>query len=91
MVATDGSVIYLVVVVKVNNITCRVFLDTGPGNSYASSALLEKLNIQPVKKEPKQIEMMMCAISRTINVLEVKIRNLNGSFQFKLEPSKVER
>ena len=30
MVATEGSVIYPVVVVKVNNILCRVLLDPVP-------------------------------------------------------------
>ena len=34
MVAADGSIIYLVAFVKVNNITCRVLLDTGAGSSY---------------------------------------------------------
>ena len=42
MVATEGLVIYTVVVVKVNNVTCRALLDTGTGSSYASSSFLEK-------------------------------------------------
>ena len=58
MVATEGSVIYLIVVVKVSNITCRASLDTGAGSSNASSPLLEKLNIKPVTKETKKIKMM---------------------------------
>ena len=53
MVATEGSVIYPAVVVKVNNITCRASLNTGTGSSYAYSAFLEKLNVQPVRKETK--------------------------------------
>ena len=53
MVATERSVICPVVVVKVNNITCRALLDTGAGSSYASSSFMEKLNIQQVKKEIK--------------------------------------
>ena len=59
MAATEGSVIYPVVVVKVNNITCRTLLDTGAGSSYGSSAPLEKLNIQPLREETKQIEMII--------------------------------
>ena len=59
MVATEGSVIYPVVVVKVNNGTCLALLDTIAGSTYASLAILEKLNIQPLRKETKQIEMII--------------------------------
>ena len=38
MLDTEGSVIYLAAVVKVNNITCRALLGTGAGISYTSSA-----------------------------------------------------
>ena len=38
MLDNEGSVVYLVVVVKVNNITCRALLGTGAGISYTSSA-----------------------------------------------------
>ena len=43
MVASEESVLYPLLVAKVNNITRRALLDTGAGSSYASSALLEKL------------------------------------------------
>ena len=59
MAATEGSVIYPVVVVKVNNILCRALLDTDAGSSCASSALLGKLNLRPLRRETKRIEMMM--------------------------------
>ena len=91
MAAAEGSVIYPVVVVKVNSITCRALLDTGAGSSYASSALLEKLNIQSVRKETNRIEMMMHSTVRETNVFEDEIKDLSGSFQFKSEVSKVER
>ena len=68
MVATEGSVIYPVVVVKVNNMFCRAFLDTGAGNSYASSALLGQLNLHPIWRETKRIEMMMHPATRKIDV-----------------------
>ena len=48
MVVTGESVIYPVVVDKVNNILCRVLLDTGAVSSYGSSALLGKLNLRPI-------------------------------------------
>ena len=41
--------------------------------------------------ENKRTEMMMHSTVRKINVFEVKIEDLSGSFQFKSEVSKVER
>ena len=78
-------------VVKVNNINCRVLLDTGAGSLYASSSLLQKLNIQPVRKETKLIETMMCSTVRTIGVFEAEIKDPKGSVKFKSEVSKIER
>ena len=91
MLATEGSVKYPAVVDKVNNITCRSLLDTGAGSSYASSPFLKKLNKQPVRKETRMIEMVIHLTVRKIDVFEVKIKDLSGSFQFKSEVSKVER
>ena len=62
--------------VKVNYITCRALLDTGAGSSYQSSALLGRLNIQPVRKETKRIEMMMHSIVRKIDVFVIEINEL---------------
>ena len=91
MAATGGSVIYPVVVVKVNNILCRALLDTGAGSSYASSALLGKLSLRPIRRETKGIEMMMHSTTRKIDVFEIEINDVSGDFQFKAEISKVER
>ena len=82
---------YTAVVVKVNNIICRTLLDTGAGSFYASSALLEKLNVKPVRKEAKRIEMIIHSTIRKIYVFQVKIKDFNLSFEFKSEVSKVER
>ena len=38
---------------------------------------LEKLNIDPVKKETKRIEMMIHSSVRKIDVFEVKIEDLS--------------
>ena len=56
MVSTEGSVIYPIVVFKVNNITCRGLSDTGAGSSYASSPFLEKVNIHSVRKKPNGLK-----------------------------------
>ena len=78
------------VVPKVNNITC------GAVSSYAASTLLEKLNVQEVRKETNWTEMMMQSIVTKVSLLklikiEVEIEDLSGSFQFKSEVSKAER
>ena len=59
MVATEVWVIYPAKVVKVSNITCRALLDTGAGSTFASSSLLEKLNMKPVRKETKRNKMII--------------------------------
>ena len=71
MVVTEASVIYPVVVVKVNNIACMPLIDSDTAIFYASSALLVKLNIQPVTAAMKPVKMMMHSIVRKIDVIEV--------------------
>ena len=51
-------------------------------------SLLEKLDMQSVRKETKQIEIMMHSTVRKIDGSEDKIKDLSRMFQFK---SKVER
>ena len=58
VVTVEGPVVYLVVVVEVEGITCRALLDTGAGSSYASATLVERLNRKPDHKEYKKIEMI---------------------------------
>ena len=91
MAATEGSVIHPVVVVKVNNILCRALLDTGTGSSYASSVFLGKLNLYPIRREIKGIEMIMHSTTRKVDVFEIESNDVSGDFQFKAEVSKVER
>ena len=44
MLTVEQGVIYPVVVVKVNGITCRALLDTGSGSSYISTKLADFMN-----------------------------------------------
>ena len=89
MAATEGSLIYSVVVVKVKNIHCGVLLDTNVGSSYASSVLLRKPNLRPIRRETKRIEMMMHLTTRKIDVFEIEINGVSRDFQFKAEVSKL--
>ena len=59
---TQSLVIHPVVVVKVNNIY-RTLLDTSAGSYYASAALLDPLKLKRIKKETKNIDMMMLMMS----------------------------
>ena len=91
MLATERSVIYPAVLIKLNNITCRALLGTGDGISYTLLAFLEKLKTKPIRKKTKRIEIMMHSTVGTIDVFEVEIKDISGSFQFKSEKSKVEK
>ena len=88
MVATEETVIYPVVVAKLNNIFCRAILDTCAGSSHASSALLGKLNICSIRRETKPIEMMMYSTIWKINVFQTGINEVSADFQFQAEVKK---
>jgi len=86
-----GKIIYPVVVVEVNGIKCRALLDTGAGNSYASSAILDHLQIRPLREEFKRIEMMPGSVNKAIGVYGVIIDSLNGNYWLETEVTKVDR
>ena len=87
----EGSVIYPVVVVVVDGIKCRALLDTGAGRSYASAALVERLNKRPTHIEHKQIEMMLCSTSQKVQSYTVKVANVDGRFEMTTKVSKVDK
>ena len=91
MMTTEGSVTYPVVVVKVNGIKCRALLDTCAGSAYASSTLIDRLDIDVSRKETRTIEMLMHTANRKIEVYKFKITNVEESFQLCTEVSKVEK
>ncbi|KAK3704454.1 hypothetical protein QZH41_003417 [Actinostola sp. cb2023] len=92
MTATGkGSVVYPVVVVNVNGIQCRALLDTGAGSSYASAALLSRLQKRPLRRECRRIEMMMGSTTQVIELYKLTISSLQGDFQLDAEVTKVNR
>ena len=92
MVATgEGPVVYPVVVVEVEGITCRALLDTGAGSSYASATLVERLNRKPDHVEYKKIEMMMTSTSQKIEMYKVVISSIKGNFSLPTTLSKVDK
>ena len=91
MMATESLVIHPVVVVKVNNIMCRASLDTGAGSSYVSAALLDRLNLKPIRKETKSIDMMMSSTTRKLEIYDVEISELSEKFKINSAVYKVEK
>ena len=87
----EGKVIYPVVVVKAGGIKCRALLDTGAGSSYASAALLQRLNSKPERREFRKIEMMMQTSNKTIDVHKLEVTDVKDSFVLKTEVTRVER
>ena len=61
MVTGGGTVIYPVVVIVVDGNKCRAPKNTGAGSSYASAALVGRLNKRQVRIKHGQIEMMFCS------------------------------
>ena len=64
--------VYPVVVVDVDGIRCRALLDTGARSSYASAALISKLNRKTDRREYKTILMMMTSTSQKKKSLTLK-------------------
>ena len=91
LTTAEQGIVYPVVVVKVNGATCRALLDTGAGNSYISSKLIDILNQKSVVREFKRIEMMMCMTTKKINVYKVNIENLKGDFRMGAHVSRVDK
>ena len=92
MVATgEGPVVYPVVGLEVDRITCRALLDTGAGSSYASAILVERLNRKPDHKVYKKIEMTMTSTSQKIEMYKVLISSIKGNFSLPTTLSKVDK
>eukprot|EP00794_Sanderia_malayensis_P016265 gene16265-biopygen13818 len=92
LVATgERTVIYPVVIVKVDGIKCRALLDTGAGSSYMSATLSQLLNKKPSRTEHRQIEMMMHSTSKKIDIYAVTVENLKENFQLNVNVSKVDK
>ena len=54
-----------------------------------SGELLKHVRKEPSRRETKTVDMMLKSITRNIEIFELKIENLEGSFGFEIEASKV--
>ena len=94
MTATSAgktAVIHPVVVVKVQGVKCRALLNTGAGSSYASAALLKLLKVRPYQREVRQIEMMLGAVIKQVEIFQVQVRSTSGDFCLDTEVTKVDK
>ena len=66
-------------------------MDTGAGSSHASSTLLDRLHLRPIRQEFKRIEMMFGTSNKAINIYGLQIRSLDGKFSLQAEVNKVDR
>ena len=59
--------------------------------AHMSASLVNKLSKQPVRREPKKIEMMLYTATSKINIYDIKIENLQNDFQLKTELNAVDK
>ena len=94
MTATSAgktAVIHPMVVVKVQGVRCRALLDTGAGSSYASAALLKLLKVRPYQREVRQIEMMLGAVTKQVEIFQVQVSSTSGDLCSDTEVTKVDK
>ena len=51
-------------------------MDMRAGSSYASAALISKLNKNPDRREYERVEMMMTCTSQKIEMYKVQVSNI---------------
>ena len=66
-------------------------MDTGAGSSYISGELARRIGKTPIRRETKTVDMMLHSTTRKIETYELKVGNMEGTFAFRMEASKVER
>ena len=87
----EVGVVYPVVIVKDEGVTCRALLDTGSGSTYVSNRLVEEIGKKPIKCEQKQIDMMMSSATKRVEVYSFEVSNTQGTFNLKVDVTKVEK
>ena len=87
----EVGVVYPVVIVKVEGVTCRALLDTGSGSTYVSNRLVEEIGKKPIKCEQRQIDMMMSSATKRVEVYSFEVSNTQGTFNLKVDVTKVEK
>ena len=73
-VTTEANVTYPVAIIKVNGVKFRALLDTGSGSSYISESFIDRLKINPARKEYKTIETLTNSTTKKRKIYNLKLR-----------------
>ena len=66
-------------------------MDTGAGSSYTSAALISFIGTSPVRRETRQIEMLLHTKSRKIKERNLTMSNQEGFFKLNVDIYRVEK
>ena len=92
MLVKEETVIYPVIVVKINGVTCRAMLDTAAGSSYVSASLIDHLKLRNYTTRKKSIQMMFTTQESTVKIFSLDVCDNNGESVFRgVEMTKVDR
>ena len=86
-----SEAIFPIVVVEVNGIKCRALIDSGAGSSYVSTKLIELLKLKPSQTLVKNIDMLMASKTSKLEIYDMKLDSLNGSFSLPVKATKVNK
>ena len=85
----EKSICYPILIVNTNRIQCTDLVDTGAGSSNASAALINRIGTSLVRRETKQMEMLLRNTLRKIEVRNFTISNQDGFFKLNVDIHKV--
>ena len=93
MLLTTNTILvaYPVLVIEVEGVKYRASIDTGPGSSYASSKLINKINKKPIRRETKRIETLMHSVVKKTEIYQFEIGDINQEFKIGIEINKLEK
>ena len=87
----EKKVVHPVVIINIEGIKCRALLDTGSSSSYVSSTVVNMIKKKPLRQEIKTIEMMLQRMEKKVDIYEVELKNLEGTFSLHSEVNGIER
>ena len=87
----SGQVIHPMVLVDVDGIRCRAILDTGANTSCASSSLICALGKKMLRKEAREIEMMLETKKTVLQIYGAEQKSIDGDFSVKTELTRLDK
>ena len=77
--------IFPVTVVKVNGVTCRALIDSGPSSSYVSAKVAAMFGTKPVRTVSRTIEMLMNEKRVNLPIYKGNIVSMQDDFSMNVE------